>query len=117
MIRTTLACLATLAALPLAAQEEEAEGGGPVDSRDSAYLQSVEGMDVLNTGGDKIGQVDEILVDESGRPAGFLLEIGGYLGLMEKDVQVPLGALDWEGSAYVSRMTEEQLENLAPWDE
>jgi hypothetical protein len=115
----TLTGLATLAALPLAAQEDAMGDGqsGPVDSRDSAYLQSVEDMDVLNAGGDKIGEVEEILVDEQGRPAGFLLEVGGYVGLLDKDVRVPLDALDWDGSAYVSRMTEQQLENLAPWDE
>ncbi|MFP4274613.1 MAG: PRC-barrel domain-containing protein [Paracoccaceae bacterium] len=118
MSRIILYSFLGLFALPVAAQEDDrAEGqSGPVDERDTAYLQSVENMAVQNTEGEQIGEIAEILVDENGEPAGFLLEIGGFVGLMEKDVQVPLEALQWDGSAYVSRMTEEQLEDLAPWD-
>ncbi|WP_292288416.1 PRC-barrel domain-containing protein [Marivita sp.] len=115
MTRLILAAVLGLAG-PVLAQTGE-EGGGTVDSRDATFLQSVEDMDVVTADGDKIGEIEEILVDNTGVPAGFLLEVGGFLGLGDSDVSVPLDALAWDGTAYVSKMTLEQLEALAPFDE
>ena len=108
-----------LGAVPLAAQQDATDEArsGPVDTRDSNFMQSVEDMALLNTDGERIGEIEEILVDENGEPAGFALEVGGFLGLAAKEVRVPLDALEWDGSQYVTRMTPEQLENLAPWQE
>lgn len=119
MHRCIAAALAAALALPAAAPAQDAEQGqaGPVERRDGVYLQSAEDMDVRTADGDKIGEVEEILVDEQGRPAGFLIEIGGWLGLGDDDVVVPIGALTWDGSAYVSTMTETQLDQLQPFDE
>jgi hypothetical protein len=115
MTRLILAAVLGLAGPALAQTGQE--GGGTVDNRDATFLQSAEDMDVVTADGDKIGEIEEILVDNTGVPAGFLLEIGGFLGLGESDVSVPLDALSWDGTAYVSKMTVEQLEALAPFDE
>lgn len=116
MTRTTLMA-ALIAATSAVAQDAEQGSAGPVDTRDGTYLQTVENVDVLNASGEKIGEVEEILIDSDGNPAGFLIEIGGFLGLADSDVAVPLDALTWDGAHYVSKMTEEQLENLQPFDE
>jgi hypothetical protein len=100
-----------------AAQDAEVGSAGPVDTRDGTYLQTVEDIDIVNADGDKIGEVEEILIDSDGIPAGFLIEIGGFLGLADSDVRLPLDALVWNGVHYVSKMTEDQLENLRPFDE
>lgn len=106
-------CMAT----PVLAQNAEDGMAGPVESRDGTYMQSVEDVDVRNADGDKLGEVEEILVDSDGLPAGFLIEIGGFFDLADADVSVPLNALTWDGAGYVSKMTLEQLENLQPFDE
>lgn len=111
----TLAAL--LCAAPALAQDAEDGSAGPVETRDDTYLQSVEDTDVRTGDGDKIGEVEEILIDAEGVPAGFLLEIGGFFDLGDSDVSVPLEALTWSGSHYVSKMTVEQLERLQPFDE
>ncbi|WP_439521739.1 PRC-barrel domain-containing protein [Marivita sp.] len=107
----------TLCAAPVLAQDAEDGSAGPIETRDGTYLQSVDDMDVRTADGDKIGEVEEILIDQNGVPAGFLLEIGGFLDLGDSDVSVPLGALTWSGSHYVSKMTVDQLEALQPFDE
>jgi hypothetical protein len=117
--------LAPLAAAALAlpalvqAQEDAIGEGrtGPVDTRDSEFLQVVEGIEVLNAEGTVVGEIGQVLIDDMGRPAGFILEIDGFLGILDRDVQVPMESLVWEESHYVTKMTETQLENLAPWDE
>ncbi|WP_299783948.1 PRC-barrel domain-containing protein [uncultured Marivita sp.] len=112
---------ATLAAMLCAGaaygQDAETGSAGTVETRDDTYLQSVEDVDVRTADGEKIGEVEEILIDAEGNPAGFLLEIGGFLDLGDSDVSVPLEALTWSGSHYVSKMTVEQLERLQPFDE
>ncbi|MCL3881982.1 PRC-barrel domain-containing protein [Marivita sp. GX14005] len=116
MLRST-SIAALLMATPLAAQDAEVGTAGPKDTRDGTYMQSVDDVDVYNTNGEMIGEIEEILVDQDGKPAGFVIEFGGFLGLADSDVAVPLDALEWEGSHYVSKMTAEQLKKLRPWDE
>jgi sporulation protein YlmC with PRC-barrel domain len=108
---------AILLAGPGFAQDAEDGAAGPVETRDGTYLQSVEDIDVYTANNEKIGEVEEILIDGEGKPAGFLLEIGGFLDLGDSDVSVPLEALTWTGAHYVSKMTVEQLESLQPFDE
>ena len=117
MLRPFIIAAATLTALPLAAQDAEEGSAGPKDIRNDTYLQSVDDTKVVNANGEKIGEIDEILVDADGKPAGFLIDMGGLLDLRDDDVAVPLEALEWNGKEYVSKMTEEQLKNLQPWDE
>ncbi len=116
MLRPMIIAATMLTALPLAAQDAEV-GAGPVETRDGTYLQSVDDTNVINAKGEKIGEIEEILVDSDGKPAGFLIDLGGFLNLSDHDVTVPLDALEWNGKEYVSKMTEQQLENLTPWDE
>lgn len=108
---------ATMAALSAAAQDAEQGSAGPKDTRNDAYLQSVDDTKVMTADGEEIGEISEILVDADGKPAGFLIEMGGFLDIGESDVAVPLEALEWTGQDYVSKMTQEQLEKLTPWDE
>lgn len=108
---------ASLLAMPVVAQDAEKGAAGPVMTRDASYLRSVDDVNVVNVNGEKIGEIEEILVDAEGKPAGFLVEIGGFMGLGDSDVAIPLDALTWENGQYVSKMTQEQLENLRPWDE
>src|SRR5262249_1846656 len=39
----------------------------------------------------KIGDVDDVLVDKSGKITGLVIGVGGFLGVGEKDVIVPFG--------------------------
>jgi len=41
----------------------------------------------------KIGDVDDVLLDKSGKVTGLVIGVGGFLGAGEKDVIVPFTAL------------------------
>jgi len=41
----------------------------------------------------KIGDVDDVLVDQSGKVTGLVVGVGGFLGAGEKDVIVPFSAV------------------------
>ena len=117
MFRTAMIVVAALAAAPLAAQDAEEGSAGPKQTRDATHLMEVDDIDVVTADGETIGKVEEILIDSEGRPAGFLVEMGGLLDLGDTEVAVPLEALEWTGTEYVSKMTQQQLERLKPFDE
>ncbi|KUF11850.1 PRC-barrel domain-containing protein [Pseudoponticoccus marisrubri] len=114
---TRITALLCLTALPALAQEEGDQSWGPVDRRDNSYLKSVDDMDVVDADGEKIGEIEEILVDEAGHPAAFHIEVGGFLDIGDEDVAVPLAALTYEDGVYVSKMNRTQIENLPEWDD
>ena len=41
----------------------------------------------------KIGDIDDVLIDKSGKVTGLVLGVGGFLGVGEKDVIVPFTAV------------------------
>jgi sporulation protein YlmC with PRC-barrel domain len=41
----------------------------------------------------KIGDIDDVLVDKSGKVTGLVIGVGGFLGMGEKDVIVPFTAV------------------------
>jgi hypothetical protein len=51
------------------------------------------GVDVYNAQNEKIGDINEVLLDQSGRVAGVVLGVGGFLGMGEHDVLVKLDQL------------------------
>jgi hypothetical protein len=74
------------------------------------------GTDVKNAVGDKIGDIDEVVIGSNGRPQ-LVLSVGGFLGIGERRV-----ALDWN-KVQISRdnsgdlqarldMTKEQLQAM-----
>jgi sporulation protein YlmC with PRC-barrel domain len=44
----------------------------------------------------KIGDVDDVLMDKSGKVTGLVIGVGGFLGAGEKDVIVPFNAVKTE---------------------
>ena len=84
------AALLSSAALPAAAKEEMLlttvpNSGVPVSEY---YKQSV-----YDTKDNKIGDVNDVLLDKSGQVSAVILGVGGLLGIGEKDVAVPFNAI------------------------
>ena len=49
----------------------------------------LEGLDVYNSNNEKIGDISELLVDQSGKIQAIVIGVGGFLGMGEHDVAVP----------------------------
>jgi sporulation protein YlmC with PRC-barrel domain len=80
--------------------------------------KKVIGTAVKNTAGQKIGQVEDIVLDKQSNNIIFaVVGFGGFLGMNEKFHPVPWSALDYDEmeNSYVVPFTKEQLQ-AAPAD-
>jgi sporulation protein YlmC with PRC-barrel domain len=53
------------------------------------------GVNVYNDNNEKIGDIQELIVDKSGKVENVVLGIGGFLGMGEHYVAVPMEKLKW----------------------
>ncbi len=80
--------------------------------------KKVIGTVVKNTAGERIGQIEDIVLEKTSNKILFaVVGFGGFLGMKEKYHPVPWGALDYNESegSYVVPFSKEQLE-AAPAD-
>lgn len=74
-------------------------------------------MDLYNTNGDKLGDVEHVVSDGNGRDS-IVLGKGGFLGLGEKQVMIPLSDVKMTGDRLVtSQITDEQIKTMPEWKE
>lgn len=116
-IRTELlaaaSAVALMAAAPAYADTHEG-AGATVKSTTQIKAEELVGKDIKNLSGDTIGEIDSVIVDQQGKVAAIIVEVGGFLGLGERTV-----ALDWNdlkyrpnGNVVQSTMTKAQLKAL-----
>jgi sporulation protein YlmC with PRC-barrel domain len=56
----------------------------------------IKGTDVRTRDGDEIGEIDQIMIDlQRGQVAYLLIEDGGFLGIGDERLPVPMASLDW----------------------
>jgi sporulation protein YlmC with PRC-barrel domain len=53
------------------------------------------GVNVYNEGNEKIGDINEVILDKSGKVASVVLGVGGFLGMGEHYVAVAFDKLKW----------------------
>ena len=80
-------------------------------------VDDLEDMDVVSADGEDIGDVEEVLGGADGQAAALALEVGGFLGVGERDVIVPLDQVTMQGDDLVLDMTQEEVEALPVWDD
>lgn len=74
-------------------------------------------MDVVNATGETIGEIDDVLVDSDNRIAAFSVEVGGFLGLGEKEVLLGADQLQLQGDRFLTTLSSEQLERQPEWND
>ena len=81
--------------------------------------EKVEGTDVYNMQGEKLGTVDDIMLDKvSGKAIYAIMSFGGFLGIGEKYHPLPWAALTYDESkgGYVVNLDKKMLENAPTYD-
>ena len=95
------------------AAQDNAQFGTTVPT-DAVSISTYYNEDVYDTQDNKIGDVNDILLDKDGRVSTVIIGVGGFLGVGEKDVAVPFNALkvaEKAGDRYlVINATKEALE-------
>jgi sporulation protein YlmC with PRC-barrel domain len=86
---------------------------------DQWRASDLEGLDVYSSNnGDKIGDIDGLIFDGSGRVQMVVIAIGGYLGLGERDIAVPFDQIRFEtqprGAATGTTTGEARLAGTSP---
>ncbi len=80
----------------------------------------VEGTSVYDASGDKIGEIDHLMIDRmSGMVRYAIMTFGGFLGLGEGEYPLPWKAFRYDTNlgGYVANVTEEQLQNAPEFTE
>ena len=75
--------------------------------------QKVKGTTVLNLAGEKLGSVEDVMIDKvSGRAIYAVMSFGGFLGMGEKYHPLPWATLkyDEQKGGYVVNLDKKQLE-------
>jgi uncharacterized protein YrrD len=81
--------------------------------------QKVKGTTVLNLAGEKLGSVEDVMIDKvSGRAIYAVMSFGGFLGMGEKHHPLPWATLkyDMQKGGYVVNLDKKQLEGAPSYD-
>jgi sporulation protein YlmC with PRC-barrel domain len=76
----------------------------PAQSADQVRAQTLIGMDVYDTNGDKVGEVKDILFGPDGKANGVVLSVGGVLGVGAKQVGLQWSEVDIQPDAEVAKV-------------
>lgn len=84
----------------------------PAQAADEVRADTLIGMTVYDTSGEKVGEVKDILFNESGQATGVVLSVGGVLGLGAKSVGLNWSEVDVQPEAEVVKIqyNKDQLE-------
>lgn len=83
-------------------------------SGDVISSERVEGTNVFNTAGDKLGSIDDLMIDKrSGQVRYAVMEFGGFLGMGTDRYPLPWDMLEYDTSkdGYVVPLDKDRLEN------
>src|SRR5215210_3644772 len=63
----------------------------------------LEGVDVYNNADEKIGDISELIIDNSGKIQAVVVGVGGFLGMGERDVAIPYDQVKFVTEPRVNR--------------
>ena len=115
------ACLVTTALLAAPALAQTSSGTGSGSGASSAAASSgkflseekpnqwraskLVGVDVYGPNKEKVGDINEVLIDRNGKAEAIVIGVGGFLGIGEKDVAVPFDQVRWSDNPNDVRST------------
>jgi sporulation protein YlmC with PRC-barrel domain len=93
--------LAAMASFPALAQSnppaiQQPTATAPVKNAVAANVwraSKLKGLNVYNEQNEKLGDINEILIDKSGKVDGVVIGVGGFLGMGEHDIKVGMNKL------------------------
>jgi sporulation protein YlmC with PRC-barrel domain len=122
MHRYLIITVALIGAVGLAHAQQPTTGSVPplVEVEDEAMMvehfnlsvNQLEDMEVTDSGGKRIGEVEDILMTPEGQITAVAVEV-----VSDKEVVMELDQLHREGDVLVTDLTKEQVEALPSWDD
>ena len=102
------------------AEEEQAPPADMefIEVQDEAQFlaeDEVIGKDVVNINDEEVGTITDLVMDQDQKLVGIVLSVGGFLGIADKWVAIPVDQIDFPTDEEPARLrvavTEEQLQN------
>ena len=81
------------AATPAPATRADTAPASTVSHADMWRASKLIGVNVYNDQNEKLGDINEIILDKSGKVAGLVIGVGGFLGMGRHDVMVEMSKL------------------------
>jgi len=78
-------------------------------------VEEVEGRPIYGVNKEKIGEIESVLGTSNGKVAAVTIEVGGFLGIGERHVIIPVDAIGFDGLRMSVDMSKEELEALPEW--
>jgi sporulation protein YlmC with PRC-barrel domain len=92
----TTALISGMASAQTATSKTDAANAGAAMHTEGEWRASkLVGVDVYNEANEKIGDVNEVILDKSGKVANVILGVGGFVGMGEHYVAVAFDKLKW----------------------
>lgn len=80
-------------------------------------LEELMDKDVIGQGGEEIGQVTDVLLDQQGQVRMIVVEHGGFLGIGSGEVAFDIEQVQLTDTGVQVPVTEEQISEMPQWDE
>ncbi|MBK8907218.1 MAG: PRC-barrel domain-containing protein [Rhodospirillales bacterium] len=86
---------------------------------ESFKAEDIVGRDVVNRNGEDVGEISAVVVDSLKQDVYAVVSIGGFLGIGDQEVVIPLTELDIGEDAVtlMSQQTRDELKSLPAYDE
>ena len=122
MHRYLIITVALIGAVALAHAQQPTTGSVPplVEVEDETMMvehfnlsvNELEDMEVTDSGGKRIGEVEDVLMTPEGEITAVAVEV-----VSDKEVVIELAQLRRQGDVLITDLTEEQVEALPSWDD
>ena len=94
-------------------------GSATMSNMSNWRASKIIGTAVYNPANERIGEVNELLLDNTGKVAHVVLGVGGFLGLGEREVAVPFSDLKMSMDGSTARInttfTRQSLTSMPEW--
>ena len=86
----------------------------PMNATSQWRASKLVGVNVYNDKNESIGEINEVLLDRSGKVAGFVIGVGGFLGMGEHDVLIPFDQVKFVNEPVRTATTTATTQPAAP---
>ncbi|GAA4253062.1 PRC-barrel domain containing protein [Azospirillum formosense] len=84
-----------------------------------ASAETMMGKNVYGTDNEKVGEVEDIILDSNGKAQQLVISSGGFLGIGEKQIAVDIGKANWDAQqerVQLSGMTRDQVKEMPEFE-
>jgi sporulation protein YlmC with PRC-barrel domain len=79
--------------------------------------EEIIGQTLYGSNGEEIGEIDNVVMSQGGSTPEVLVGVGGFLGIGEREVAIPLDEIQMQGDRLTTAMTKDEIGGMQPYDE